>query len=403
MTSNVFNNVAHITEESMAHLEGVLGFTKHVRRFDATMQAKGAKHGDTINIRIPETGTYRTGRIAVPDGLSDTYVPITVAQGGADFELTSMEELLNVDSMMDRIKPRITAIANQIDYAGLSLYTSVPQFTGVPGTLPTDLSTFLNARARLAINGVPMQDLACVFEPYSQASVVNGLKLVPNPVEDIGKQYKTGNLGSLAAGMAFSLDSNTLAHTVGTFGTSTPVMDGATADGASSIVTNGWASDASALAVGDIIEIAGVYVVNPITKKSTAQRQQFRVTAACDDTSGAMTIAISPSIIASGKTQNVSAVPVNDAAIYVFGANANTYQAKVSPVNMVFHKDAFGLACIDLPAKGENCHRVKADELGLSIRALTQYDAKTDVTLFRLDVCYGWALLRPNFACRVQG
>ena len=403
MTSNIFNNVAHITKEAMAHLEGQLGFTKHVRRWDATMEAKGAKHGDTINIRIPETGTYRSGRVAGPDGLNDSYVPITVAQGGADFTLTSMEELLNVDSMIDRIKPRITAIANEIDRAGLALYSQIPNFTGTPGTALTDFSQFLNARARLAINGAPDGDLAAVLEPFTQASMVNGLKALMNPVEDIAKQYKTGNLGKLAAGMAFSLDTNCPVHTVGTFGTSTPLMDGTTADGATSIVTNGWASGASALNASDCLEIAGVYAVNPITKVATSQRLQLRVTTAVSDTSGAMTISISPALIASGKNKNCSALPANDAAIYVFGANTNAYSAKVSPVNMVFHKDAFGLACIDLPAKGDNCHRVKADELGLSIRALTQYDAINDRTLFRFDVCYGWAVLRAAYACRVQG
>jgi hypothetical protein len=47
--------------------------------------------------------------------------------------------------------------------------------------------------------------------------------------------------------------------------------------------------------------------------------------------------------------------------------------------------------------------RVSDDQLGMSIRLIRDYDITTDKFPCRLDVLYGWAVLRPELACRIQG
>jgi hypothetical protein len=45
----------------------------------------------------------------------------------------------------------------------------------------------------------------------------------------------------------------------------------------------------------------------------------------------------------------------------------------------------------------------KADsQTGLSVRAVRQYNITTDQFPLRLDVLYGWAMLYPEWACRIQ-
>jgi hypothetical protein len=45
----------------------------------------------------------------------------------------------------------------------------------------------------------------------------------------------------------------------------------------------------------------------------------------------------------------------------------------------------------------------KADpQNGLSIRIVRAYDVSTDRFITRLDILYGWAMLYPEWACRIQ-
>ena len=46
---------------------------------------------------------------------------------------------------------------------------------------------------------------AAILNQWSQASMVNGLKTLFNPIKDISKQYTEGNMGELAAGFKFSM------------------------------------------------------------------------------------------------------------------------------------------------------------------------------------------------------
>ena len=126
---------------------------------------------------------------------------------------------------------------------------------------------------------------SAILSPWSQASLVQGLKGLFHSADQIQRQYEEGTMG-LAAGLKFSMDQNIKTHTTGTFGTSTPAMAATASDGATTLNISGWASGASQLKKGDIISVAGCYAVNPVSKTSTGQLQQFVVTADTSDSSG---------------------------------------------------------------------------------------------------------------------
>ena len=78
---------------------------------------------------------------------------------------------------------------------------------------------------------------------------------------------------------------------------------------------------------------------------------------------------------------------------------------KATRQSLLFHPDAFGLACVDLPkpASATYCVRVRSPKLNIPIRLIQFYNGSTDQELYRLDVLFGWATLRDQFACRVVG
>lgn len=402
--TNTFNNEVRMTKAALKYIENNCVFMKHVNRgYDDQYKTSGATQGDTANIRIPGYGTYRSGKVAQPTGNNETYVPVVLQQGGAEFQLSSKELTLNVDEMITIMGPRISCVVSEIDRQGLELVRGINFATGTPGTAPTSLKPFTDAAAKISKFGAPVDDnVAAILDFDTQSALVDGLGGRFQSAVDIAAQYKTGNMG-IAGGMKFSADQIVPSHTVGTFGTSTPLMAANSVDGDTTISTNGWASGGSTLNVNDVIQIDGVYAVNAVTKQSTGKLMDFRITATTSDSGGAMaTLPISPALTLTGPNQNITALPLSSAKVYVFGKNDNTYSAKVSPLNVVFHRDAFVLASADLaPVPGSI--RMKSDKLDFSIRMSKFWDGRTDDQLYRLDVLFGWATLRPQFACRVQG
>ena len=91
MATNTFNNAVKIAKYAMDCLENNLTFTKFVnRKYESMFMDGGAKGGDTVNVRIPAKGySVRNGSAAQPQGYTDSYVPITLTQHGADIDRKS--------------------------------------------------------------------------------------------------------------------------------------------------------------------------------------------------------------------------------------------------------------------------------------------------------------------------
>lgn len=398
--------ISMIAKELLMQLENNLVFAKQARRYyDGYFGDKSAQIGDTITIKYPNRFRGRTGRVMSVEDVKHVSTSLTLdTQFGVDVEFTSKELALSLGKFSEEIlQPAAVTIANKIDGDGLALYNQVANAVGTPGTLATDMLTYLNAGALMDEEGVPMDGLrSLVLGPRTQAGVVNANKSLFNPTSDIAKQYKTGNMGT-AAGFKWSATQTAPSHTVGPLG-GTPLVNGAAQSG-SSLVTDGWTASANLrLNKGDLFTIAGVYAVNPHTRKSTGQLRIFTVTAnVSSDASGNATLPIYPAIDGSNTSawQNVTAVPADNAAITVLGA-ANT----VTQVALAFHRDAFALGSVDLPlpiSVGKGAYRVADEAAGLSVRIINGYDITNDVHPTRMDVLYGWKCLYPELAARILG
>lgn len=384
-----------IAKESLLMLENQLGMAKLVYR---DWENKFGKDGETLGIRKPNVFRATKARARTNSALSEANITLTVAtQAHVSFEWSTKEMTDTIDRISDRyITPAMSAIANTVDVDLYAMYTDVSNQVGSPGVAPNGYDVFADARRKLNEEAIPLKNRFVNLNPEAEAEVLKGLKGLFNE-KMINKIIAEGALGSLA-GLDFYMAQNVQNHTTGAFTTSsTPLVNGASQSGAT-LTTDGWASGAATVKDGDIFTIAGVYAVNPKTGASTGSLRQFVVTADTSDTTGDMVIPISPSIVASGALQTVSASPANDAAITMVGTESTSY-----PVNIAFHKDCFTLAVRPLEIPGSAVWGARESYNGLSVRAIKAYDVDEDKEVLRFDLLYGVLCQNPMFGCRIIG
>lgn len=390
-----------ITKESLRVLKNELGFTKGVnRQYDDQFARSGAKIGSVINIRKPTRFTVSSGTALNLQDVADQYSALTLdTQAHVDFSFSSKELTLNIDEFSKRyVKPAVAELANYVDFTGTALYKQVYNATGTPGTTPNAFSFLTDAGTKLSNFGTPVDsDRNMVLNPAASGSLADALKGLFQSQERIKEQYEKGLMG-MAAGFNIKMDQNVQQFTNATFA-GTPLVNGASQTG-STLVSDGWSSGATTLKEGTIFTIANVYAVNPKNRQSTGQLQQFVVTSDISDTSGAISIPISPSITLTGAYQTVNALPADNAAITVLGSTATAY-----PQNLAYHKDAFVLGCadLDLPGGTDMAARAVDPDSGLSLRIVRAYDISNDTFPCRIDILYGWKCVYPELACRIYG
>ena len=209
----------------------------------------------------------------------------------------------------------------------------------------------------------------------------------------LSENYREGRVGGPVGGFQQYYENTvTPSHTTGTAveGDTTYNINGAAESGATLTVDTG----ATTFLVGDIITIAGVNRVHPETKVDTGSLQQFVVTA--NSGASATSLAISPALTATGASQNVTAVPADNAAINKIGAGASGTWDEV----LSFQRDAFAFATADLvmPTGVDFAAREVMD--GISMRIIRDYTIADDKFPCRIDVMYGYKTLRAQLAHR---
>ena len=413
MANNLLT-ISMITNEALMVLENELTFSGQVdRNYDDQFAVTGAKIGATLNVRRPGRFVGTSGPALNVEDFNETSVPVTLStQFHVDTQFTSQDLALSLDMFSDRIlKPAVAAIANKVDFDGLTLAkNNTANIVGTAGTPPTGLITYLTAGAYLDSEGAPRDGRrSCVIEPFTSATIVDSLKGLFVPSDAISKQYQKGMMGRDSAGVNWYMDQNVVAQTFGSYSTATLACATTTATG---FLTSGWASTSTialtattataGLKQGDVIQIDGVFAVNPQNRQAYGSNKlrNFVVTANVTvATSGTTSVTVSPAVISAGQFQNVS-IPTTSATAAVTPFNKT---GTVSPQNIVMHKNAFCLATADLelPDGVHFAGRASDKELGLSLRVVRQYTINNDSIPTRVDVLYGWAPLYPELACRV--
>lgn len=415
MAQNTFLTNDIVTYEALDVLENTYNAMIHINsEYSNDFEFGGTVLGQTLSIRKPPRYIGRLGQAVNIEGITETFVPLTLSyQRGVDTQVSSQNLTLDIDNYRQRILyPQIVRLSNLIDQDVCGLAQGLNFFVGTPGTTPSTLTTYLAAKTRLDNQAAPMDGGRCMFlNPQAESSLVDNLKGLFNASSEIAEQYKSGMMGR-SIGFDWYMDQNIYVQTVGALGTSTPVVGTTPASGATTISTTGWQSGASTLNAGDIVSFVSattpVNFVNPQSYQSTGQTMQFVVTATTSDSSGTLVIPFAPAIISTGQLQNVTNLPATTTPVYVYNtpaASFSTIASVQSPQNLAVHKDFGTLAMVDLPLPGgtDKAYRAASRKSGKSIRVIRDYVATSDQWIQRIDVLYGVAVLRQELGVRVGG
>lgn len=374
-----------ITREILSILRQKLTFLRRInRRYDDKFAVNGAKIGDTISIRVPTHGKIRNGRAMDAGDMVDKVVPLTIAnQMGVDLVINSSDLTLTIDDLRERyLDQRISDLAAGIEAAVIS--QALP-FTYLTVDNPDGVLSFeeaLKANKILTDMNAPSERFM-LTNTTGTIQVVNNVKNQFNSQNQIGKQYEDG-LMFRSAGSDWYETSNMPTQTMSA--ATGYLVNGANQTGTSLIVDTGT----GAFKAGDRFTIANVFSVNRSTKQSTGNLQTFVVTA--DKVAGAGTLSIQPEILGPGNdNQTVLTLPADNAAI--------TFQAAVNGtgVNLAFARDFVTFATVDLqmpPAGTVKASRMEFD--GISLRMIQDFDTRNDQMLYRVDILWGSAVLRPE-------
>jgi hypothetical protein len=385
-----------ITREALRILHQKLNFIGNInRQYDDSFANSGAKIGDTLNIRLPNQYTVRTGKTLSTQDTTENKVPLQVAtQKGVDVNFSSAELTLSLDDFSQRIlEPAMAVLAANLEADAFTMALDVYNVVNNIGSAIT-FKNVMTGRKLLNDNLAPLDNnRSCILNTTDQVDLIDALKGLFQDSSAIQKQYKEGQMGRTGG---FDFYENTLVptQTTGTaLSATTYTVNGAVTTNGSTVVV--VATGATTFKKGDVITFAGCNRVHPETKADTGALQQFVVTA--DYAGGAGNLSFSPAIYTTTGQQNVLATGIpNGAAITKVGGASAVYKP-----SLVFHKDAFAFATADLiMPKGVDFSAREVYD-GISMRIVRAYDINNDNLPCRIDVLYGYKTLRAQLAARL--
>ncbi len=371
------------------------------RQYDDSFAVEGAKIGSTLRIRLPDRALVTDGAALQVQDDNEQFTTLSVSsQKHIGVNFTTAELTMQLDDFAERVlKPRISQLASSIDADVANAYNSIFQSVGTPGTTPGTSLVLLQAQQKLNESAAVMSPRYATVNPAANAALVEGMKGLFNPTSAISRQFKNGMMGEGILGYEeVNMSQSIKVHTTGTRTGAHTVTTTVATQGADTIAITGTGTQV--INRGDVFTIAGVFAVNPQTRESTGALQQFVVTETNTAAGGAYTgVKISPAIYTSSNAlATVDSFPQSGAVVTFLGAASTQF-----PQNLVYHKDAITFATADLLLPQGVDMASRQVHNGISMRIVRQYDINNDRMPCRIDVLYGYGVIRPPMACRIWG
>ena len=390
------------------------------RQFDDSFGASSGKIGDTLRIRVPSQYTRRQGSrvMDVQDSVQVSTSLVVATQDGVDMRFNSRELALDLESFSQlHLAPAMATLVSGIESdvlqgctrATYQWATNTPLISGVSTTTMTAVSSLTaagNARTRLNQSLAPKGDRRIQMDSGMMAGLVTGVAGYFNPSNAISEQYREGLVARTAMADYYENERVLNMATISSvLVTSFRITSFITTLG----VNSAGVSTTQAMPVGSIFTLgnsAGFLTdVHPETKVAFSNAKQFTVVSTVH--AATSTITFSPAIYLSGPRQNVGGGAAGwTATTLVLSSLTMNFAGTTSlsfPTALMYHKDAFTFATAELPIMGgaEKCVRKTYD--GLSLRVWQDPDIRNDELLTRIDILYGYAAIRPEWACRILG
>lgn len=401
--ANSILTIDMITRKALEILENNLVITRNVnRQYDDSFAVQGAKIGTTLRIRLPDRALVTDGAALQVQDDEEQNTTLTVdSQKHIGINFTTAELTMQMDDFADRVlKPRISQLASSVDADVANAFRLVGNSVGTPGTTPATSLVLLQAQQKLNENAASMSPRYATVNPAANAGLVEGLKGLFNPTDTISRQFRNGMMGMGVLGYEeINMSQSIKVHTTGsrtpTGGTTSAAV---TVEGATTIAITG-AGNAATVKAGDVFTVADCFAVNPQTRESTGALKQFVVLADVTlNSSGAGNLTVAPIYSAGQALATVDALPGNAKAIIFTGAASTGY-----PQNLVYHRDAIAFATADLVMPQGVDMASRQVHNGISMRVVRQYDINNDRMPCRVDVLYGYNVIRPEMAVRMWG
>lgn len=399
---NQFINTQLVSNTALAMFENNAPFVMTASRmYNQDFTSSGYKIGDILQIRRQNNFIVGDGSVAVPQNIIESVETIEVAHQYHELITYTIKDLsLKIDDFSRIfIQPAIQAIISRMESdicaaAEQELY----YYTGTAGTPINSFSTVDLAGAKLLEQGVNISSDAYMAMTVRDGSSLKSSLLnqfTPMFNEEIVRQSAIGHLSYFDIFQS----QNIVQHVAGAGPTlnsgDTLTVNGAVSSGNVIVLAGATVSVTNYFLPGDLISIAGVSSVNPISLNSTGQNMQFVVIAPASSTAGgAVTIQVSPSIISSFSSplRNVSN-PIPNGAVVSVVPNYN--------VNVAYPSRGLDIVCPPLYKLQVPDASVAVDpETGLSL-AVTQLGNILEYQNYmRLDLLCGFKW-HPQYAVKV--
>jgi len=405
--SNSFKVVDMVTKEALRIAHEKLAFIGTVdRQYDDSFKQTGAKHGNSLRVRMPNQYKPRKGGrvMDVKDQNEQTQTLTVAIQDGQDMRFNSAELIQSVNSeaafdnlSKNYIEPAVSSLCSGIEADFLAYATkATSNIAGTAGSAINNLVTIGGARAKLNQGLAPGDERYVQMDSVTMGGLVSGVASYFNDSKAVSEQYREGFVKR--TGMATFYENERIWTMTNGADVAGEINGGTISNGMTSITVDGFSA---APAVGAVFTIGSgsgetpVYDVHPETKQVYSSLKQFTVVSATTTS-----ITFTPAIYydTEDPRQNVSGTPADNADI-VFVGNAST--SYVQP--LMYHKEAFQFITADLPLMDDAHKCVRRVKDGLSLRVWMASDIRNDELLMRMDILYGMAALRPAWACRLIG
>ena len=327
-------------------------------------------------------------------------------------EWGNIEEALETDQLDQILAPMATRVVTTLE-TSLAAYMmrNAGLSYGIPGNAVDAWSDVAGAGALMRSIGVPFDDeVAYLMNPFTTTNLADtqsGLASGDNSLVNTAWQRAqiSQNFGGLRAMSCNTLqtitDDATLTDRAGTLAsTPTPTYLAAKDSMQQTLSLTGFSADA-VIKAGSVIEVTGKHYVNQSTRTAfideAGAQVKYRAVVTADVTlsaGGAGDVVVSaPAIFESnGQYNTVDAALTSGDVVTILGTAGGVLQP-----NLFFHKQAFGMATVELP-KLYDTDTVITSEDGFSVRVSKYSDGDANQQKIRFDLLPAFVTFNPYFA-----
>jgi len=411
--ANTNLTIDQITQRSLMILHQKLNFVGNITRdYDDSFANTGAKIGDTLRVRLPlsyQTGTgaaIATGTGADTVGVSTT-LPVQT-QRNVPMRFTTKELTMDIDEFSSRhLEPAMAKLAAMIESDCLTQAYKVMPELHKSSTLATPVyKDIMEMRKILNDNLAPMDNRCLLLDTQCHVDLADAFKGLYNNTTQIGKQFLDGAITRVNG---FDVYENTLipVYTSGAEDTTDAAYDIAAGsdmektlsltDSDPNTMTITVDTGTKTITAGQVFTIDSVFDVHPESKATLGHLKSFVVTGGDTGTATATSLVISPAIIASGPQQNCSAAAAENDDLVFQNADASTTFNQ----SLAFQKGFAVFATADLQMPDGVAMKSRQTYDGISMRILQDYSITNDRVYTRLDVLYGFKVIRPDLGVKL--